>query len=387
MRLARFIVENMPEILSEWDAFARTLDLSSPMTALALRDHAKPILEAIAQDMDTPETSRQQMDKSRGLDPVDINSAASTHGTLRHVSGFSLGQLAAEYRALRATVLRLWLPRVAEFNAEVAGDMVRFNETIDQALAESVLTFSDQGQRTRDTFLAILGHDLRSPLATISWAAEVLGKQTPGPTDIRAISVRLRRSAVTMSTMVNDLLEFARVQLGGLIPITTVALDALEVCTGAIEDARAANPGCSFELAAAGDLNCSADRIRLQQVLSNLLNNAAQYSPPGCAVRLIAQGTPDALTIEVANSGSVIPAAAIGSIFEPLIQLSDDRAGRGRPTTSMGLGLYIAREIMVAHGGTVHVSSNEESGTVFTVRLPKGAALQELGRVTAEAYR
>ena len=387
MRLARFIVENMAEILSEWDAFARTLDLSSPMSALALRDHAMPILEAIAQDMVTPETSRQQLDKSRGLDPVDINSAASTHGTLRHVSGFTLGQLAAEYRALRATVLRLWLPKVTAFDANVAGDMVRFNETIDQALAESVLTFSDQGQKTRDTFLAILGHDLRSPIATISWAADVLAKQSPGPADIRAISVRLRRSAVTMSTMVNDLLEFARVQLGGLIPIAALALDALEVCAGAIEDARAANPGCSFELTTAGDLNCSADRIRLQQVLSNLLNNAAQYSSPGHPVRLFAQGTPDALTLEVANSGNVIPAEALGSIFEPLIQLSDDRSARSRPTTSMGLGLYIAREIMVAHGGTVNVNSSEESGTVFTVRLPKGAALQEIGRVTGEAYR
>lgn len=315
------------------------------------------------------------------------DSAASTHGTLRHVSEFSLAQLAAEYRALRATVLRLWLPKVKNFNADVAGDMVRFNETIDQALAESVLTFSDQGQRTRDTFLAILGHDLRSPLATISWAADVLGKQAPGPTDVRAIFVRLRRSASTMTTMVNDLLEFARVQLGGLIPIAALTLDALGVCADAVEDARAANPSCSFELATAGDLHCSADRVRLQQVLSNLLNNAAQYNSAGCPVRLFAQGTADALTLEVANTGPVIPATAMGSIFEPLIQLNVNSADRGRQTTSMGLGLYIAREIVLAHGGSITVSSSEASGTVFTVRLPKQAALQELGRATGDARR
>ena len=109
MRLRTFILENIDQILREWDAFARTLETPDKLSPLALRDHARPILEAVAQDMATPETPEEQLDKSRGLDPVDTRSAASTHGTLRHVSGFSLIQLTAEYRALRATVSRLWL--------------------------------------------------------------------------------------------------------------------------------------------------------------------------------------------------------------------------------------------------------------------------------------
>jgi len=383
MRLKTFILANIAEILREWDSFARTLVTSEKLSALVLRDHAGPILEAIAQDMSTPETPREQFDKSRGLDPVDVRSAASTHGTLRHVSGFSLIQLTAEYRALRATVLRLWLPSVQEFDANVVSDMVRFNETIDQALAESVLTFSDQGARTRDTFLAILGHDLRSPLSAMMMASHMLANQNPDSSQVQVIGTTMRRSATSMAAMVNDLLEFARLQLGGPIPLTPKQLDMADVCADAVDDARAAHPDCSFELRSAGELHCNVDGPRLQQVFSNLLNNAAQYSRPGTPVRLLAQGSIDAVTVQVSNLGSIIPASALGSIFEPLVQLEPDEQDRGRAATSLGLGLYIAREITLAHGGTIDVSSNGADGTVFTVRLPKLLSGQELGRMNA----
>ena len=384
MRLSEFILSDMAEILSEWDAFARSLDTPSNLSALALRDHARPILEAIAQDMATPETPREQLDKSRGLDPVDLSSAASTHGTLRHISGFSLMQLTAEYRALRATVLRLWLPKISDFNAAVVGDMVRFNETIDQALAESVLTFSEQGTRTRDTFLAILGHDLRSPLAAIALGGDILLQQNPSPEDIQRVGVRLRRSASTMSTMVNDLLEFARVQLGGLIAITPSNLDMSLICADALDDARAAHPECEFELKSAGDLICNVDSARLQQVFSNLLNNAAYYSSPGHPVQLLVHGATDAVTVQVGNTGSVIPPEAMSTIFNPLVQLDADHYDRGRPATSVGLGLFIAREITLAHGGSIGVTSSQDAGTVFTVRIPKLLSGQELGRLRGE---
>ena len=387
MRLRTFILQNIPEILREWDAFARSLETRDKLSALVLRDHAQPILEAIAQDMATYETPSEQLDKSRGLDPVDIGSAASTHGTLRQVSGFSLIQLTAEYRALRATVLRLWLPHVTEFDASVASDMVRFNETIDQALAESVLTFSDQGARTRDTFLAILGHDLRSPLSAMMTASHMLASQQPNPAQVQVIGATMRRSAITMAAMVNDLLEFARLQLGGPMPLTPRMLDMARVCSDAVEDARAAHPDCPFEVQCAGELDGNVDARRLQQVFSNLLNNAAQYSPPGTPVRLVAQGSVDAIVVQVSNFGSIIPESALASIFEPLVQLEPDEQDRGRAATSLGLGLYIAREITLAHGGTIGVSSNGAEGTVFTVRLPKLLSGQEFGRMNAADTR
>jgi signal transduction histidine kinase len=384
VRLSGFILQHMDAILAEWDAFARTLGpAAADMSPRALRDHARPILTAIAADMALPETPREQLEKSQGRQPMEVGSAAGTHGTLRHVSGFSLLQLTAEYRALRATVLRLWLPKVEHFDEDVSRDMVRFNETIDQALAESVLTYSEQGTRTRDTFLAILGHDLRSPLATVSMGGAVLAREYAPDTAVGAIALRLLRSAASMTTMVNDLLEYSRTQLGGAIPIESAVQDMAPACAAAIDAAQAAHPECTFLLDVDGDLACNFDYERLQQVFSNLLNNAAQYSPPGEPVNLRASGDPDAVFVRVSNRGRVIPGNALAMIFNPLVQLAPAPDDRGRPSTSIGLGLFIAREITQAHGGSIGVESSAEDGTVFTVRIPRALTAQEMGRIQA----
>ena len=381
MRLSEFILANIDAILAEWDSFARSLAPAREMSALALRDHARPILQAIAEDMAQPETPREQLDKSKGLKPVEAGSAAATHGTLRHVSGFSLPELTAEYRALRATVLRLWLPKVEHFSEVVASDMVRFNETIDQALAESVRTYSEQGERTRDTFLAILGHDLRSPLSTVTLVGHVLAKENAPDSPLGVMALRLRRSAASMTTMVNDLLEYARTQLGGAIPIASVTQDMSPACAAAVDAAQSAHPECVFAYRSEGELTCNFDYERLQQVFSNLLNNAAQYSPAGEPVLLHASGETDAVVVQVRNRGSLIPAGELDSIFNPLVQLPHVASDHGRPATSIGLGLFIAREITQAHGGSIEAASSAEDGTVFSVRIPRLLSGQALGRI------
>jgi signal transduction histidine kinase len=174
MKLHRFINEHLEQILAEWVAFAKTIEPEAgQMSIVELRDHAKGILQAISLDIETRQNSRQQDQKSKGLAPEAgaQQSAASIHGALRHASDFSLVQLSAEFRALRATVLRLWLPQVREMSESAAYEMVRFNEAIDQALAESVLTYSARADHMRELFLAILGHDLRAPLFTLALPA------------------------------------------------------------------------------------------------------------------------------------------------------------------------------------------------------------------------
>ena len=222
MKLSRFISARLEDILAEWEAFARTQQpQGAHMSPLALRNHAKQILQAIALDIDTAQTPSEQDLKSKGLAAplAAAETAASTHGTLRQLSGFSLVQLNAEFRAMRATVLRLWLPTVKELDEASTRDMIRFNETIDQALAESIVTYTDRSSRSRDTFLAILGHDLRSPLSTMAMAGEYLALRGLDETQTREVGARVRRSAATMTAMVNDLLEYARSQLGGNLPI------------------------------------------------------------------------------------------------------------------------------------------------------------------------
>jgi signal transduction histidine kinase len=312
-----------------------------------------------------------------------VDTAAATHGTLRHMNGFSLLQLTSEYRSLRATVLRLWLPQIREFDEAVLQDMVRFNGTIDQALAESVLTYSDEGERTRDTFLAVLGHDLRTPLAVVAMAGNVLGGSAISLADIQQTATHIRRSAATMNKMINDLLAYARMQLGGPLPIQGKWLDMSRTCEESLQDARATHPESLFAIRLSGDLSCNYDAARLQQLFSNLLNNAAQFSPSGNLIELLAHGDADAVLVQVRNKGVAIPEESLKAIFEPLVQLPTEGDQDARPNTSIGLGLFIAREITAAHGGSINAESTPEGITTFTVRIPKTASAQELGRLTA----
>jgi signal transduction histidine kinase len=372
MKLSQFINKHQEEILVEWEKFAKTmLPAAEGMSQPELRDHAKQILRAIATDMDTEQTSVQQKRKSKGLASTDDDSAASTHGTLRQVSGFTLLQLTAEYRALRATVLRLWLPMVSGMTDIVVNDMVRFNEAIDQALAESAMTYSRHAAVVRDTFLAILGHDLRSPLGTMTMAGDYLTQPSVGTDITLQIGLRVKRSAATMNAMVNDLLEYARSQLSGEMPIARSQVDVTELCQAAINDVSSAHPDCPFTLNASGNLLGNVDGMRLHQVLSNLLNNAAQYRGKEHPVTISVDGKADNLVIEVQNFGPVIPPDSLKAVFDPLVQLPVVEQQSGRPTTSMGLGLFIASEITRAHGGSISATSDERSGTIFRVQLPR----------------
>ena len=369
MKLSTFINDHLDDILLEWEAFAYTLQ--PDLSPLALRDHARQILKTVAQDIDSSETPKQQYDKSQGLAPINPESAASSHGALRQISGFSLLQLTAEYRALRATVLRLWLPQVGKVTDATTYDMVRFNETIDQALAESVITYAEQAGRTRDTFLAMLGHDLRSPLATMSMAGAMLTRPQTTAEIAMQVGARVKRSAAAMSTMINDLLEYSRTQLGGEIPIIPEPGDMQLICQAALDDVTAAHPECPFKLTVEGSLAGDFDAARLQQVFSNLLNNAAQYRSRSHPVLIHARGETDAVTVQVSNHGPIIPAESLRAIFDPLVQLSVNAEQAGPGNTSMGLGLFIARQITLAHGGSISVGSDNKAGTVFTVRLPR----------------
>ena len=375
MSLANFIVQNVDAILSDWEAFAHTLrPAAASNTELALRSHAKEILLAIARDIDAAQTDAQQEEKSKGWAPVleGRETAAATHGALRHLIGFDLRQLTAEYRALRASVIRLWRNELAVDRDQLLTEMTRFNEAIDQALAESVGRYSDEVARSRDTFLAILGHDLRGPLSAVSMSANYLAIPGKVRTEEAPVVLRIRQSVLTMNLMIKDLLEYTRTQLGVGIPIVPAPCDLGHVCENAHDEVQAAHPQCVFDLEMEGDLRGQFDGARLGQVLSNLLNNAVQHGDVHLPVILMARGARDHVMIQVTNFGSPITANAMQVIFNPLVQVPVvGRSAADPMSTSLGLGLFIAREIVTGHGGTVGVSSSGTEGTIFTIRLPR----------------
>lgn len=373
MRLSAFIRSNMPEILSEWTAFAKkTAPTDEEMSVLALTDHAEAMLNAIAIDIETHQSKQEQYEKSQGEenDDLQLETAAAIHGRLRHASNFSLLQLSSEFRALRATVLRLWLPQIQQMSEATTQEMVRFNEAIDKALAESIITYSERADRTRDLFLAVLGHDLRAPLASISLIGELLARTVLPQEQLILMAQKTKRNAMLMSAMVTDLLGFARLQMGAGMPIQRAIADILDLCKAAVADAHAMYPNATIVFHHHGELRGHFDSVRLQQLVTNLLINAAQYSAKDSEVKFEAVAGDDAITLNVRNMGPVIPEESLNAIFQPLVQLEPDSQDDARPRTSLGLGLFIAQEITIAHGGTISVRSGEAEGTVFSVRFP-----------------
>ena len=250
MRLADFILRDMESILVEWEAFASTLfPAAASMTPLALRDHAKQILEAVAKDLSTPQTKQAQADKSLGRAPKLMEApetAAQTHAVLRARSGFDINQLAAEYRALRASVLRLWTEACQpnELNLE---DVIRFNEAIDQALAESIGFFSEQVDRARNLLLGMLGHDMRNPLNAIQMTASYLAALNAGA-EVSEAASRLIRSGACMKALLDDLVDFNRTKLGLGINIALANVDLAAVFADELEQLRGAHPARRLEL-------------------------------------------------------------------------------------------------------------------------------------------
>lgn len=377
MRLSNFIRTHIDAILADWDEFARgNAPVGPELSDLILRDHAREMLDGIAKDMESLQTSRQQVSKSRGeRDITDTSkSAAGIHGALRHRHDFSILQLSAEFRTLRATVLRLWLPHVSAIADETVQEIIRFNEAIDQALAESIVAYVRESDQARHLFLAVLGHDLRSPLANMAMAGAMLSMKGLRMEQLPALGATVHRSARLMQNMVDDLLGYTRTQLGKGFPMTLAWCDVGEVLEATIADASATHPGVQYDLRTSGDLAACYDATRLHQLFLNLLANAGQHGARSHPVTVDASATAEQLVVRVNNHGPAIPRADLESIFKPLVQLSGTDDSATRPRTSLGLGLFIAREIAEGHGGGVTVTSDDAGGTTFTVVLPREAS-------------
>ena len=221
-------------------------------------------------------------------------------------------------------------------------------------------------------FLAVLGHDLRSPLSGVKMTAAMLGKPGIAAASVQQAALRIQRASAAMDRLITDLLEYTRARLGAGVPVTRVACDLGTVCSDALDEVRASHPERKFDLRMAGNLLIDADACRIHQVLSNLLNNAVQHGDRREPVLLSASGTDDAIELQVVNFGQPIPKSALQTIFEPLVQAPSEGAEfHERSKTSMGLGLFIVREITIGHGGTISVESSPETGTAFTIRLPR----------------
>lgn len=371
--LADFILANNVLIVDECEAFASTLGpAAADMDREALRDHIDQILTTIAADMKVPQTEWQRSEKSKGHAPVVADApdaAAETHGAMRETSGFDISQTAAEYRALRASVIKLWLGTSPTLGPEQVEELTRFNEAMDQALAETLFQFAAAAAKSRNLFLGVVSHELRTPLGTIVGSAETMLHLAHKQPKLEEASQRILRGSKRIKSILDDLLDYVHSGTSGGIRVNPADVRMDDLCTRIAREVEAAFPGSTIELTQQGGMAGCWDEHRVAQALSNLMSNAIKYGAANAAVRVTLDGSaPEDVVVAVHNAGKEIPPETLESLFQPLV-----RGVVGDPTgTSLGLGLFIVREIASAHGGSVDVTSSDQ-GTTFRFRLPRSA--------------
>lgn len=380
MRLAEFILQNPEPILAEWEKFARTiLPATRDMSRDELRDHARAMLTTIARDMETAQSAAEQEQKSQGRRRQGAqleDSPAEDHAGDRLESEFTLDELVSEYRALRASVVRVWTHNMVKADRSNLDELTRFNEAIDEALAESVARYTSRIERARDLLLGVLGHDLRTPLSAVLHSAQfLLRAESLEGSHLKAVS-RIVNSGTRMDRMVSDLLDFACTRLGRQLPILLRPMDIGGACRGTIEEIRAFYPERKFLFESTGELSGCWDEGRIGQMLSNLVGNAVQHGFGYGSIFVRAYGCEQDVLIAVHNEGPAIPEGERRRMFEPLQRGNADER-TPQTTRSLGLGLYIASEIAKAHHGTIELTSSDQEGTMVVVRLPRTLAPTE----------
>jgi signal transduction histidine kinase len=229
----------------------------------------------------------------------------------------------------------------------------------------SALATAHEAARLQSEFVAVLGHDLRTPLAAVQMSAELLDRKLVDRQE-RKFASTILKSAKRMGSLIEDVLDLARGRLGGGIPVDLcLAKDLQATLQAVVNEIRTTFPAITIEQTLSIPAPVFCDSTRLGQLLSNLLANAAVHGSKDDPVQLKAKLGGDSLIIEVRNQGPVIPEELMPLLFQPFT-----RSAKGRRAEGLGLGLYIAAQIVDAHQGTLIVSSDPDTGTCFTATLP-----------------
>jgi signal transduction histidine kinase len=368
--LAGFLEAHAAEILDDWQLFAASLPHDGePLDTVEARDHGPAILRTIVQALQQPQPAALSAADLSSADFGPPTTASQIHADTRRLQGFGVDAIVSEYRALRASVLAHWRRAGGGTHARDTADLARFDEAIEQAIAEAIGLYVRQTKSATDLFIGILGHDIRNPLGTILASAEYLvrSRQLTAGTAAPILNAAARIHGIIEQTM-----DFSRTQSHGAMPVRRVAGDLGALLEKVVQETRVRHPDRPLLYDAAPGLHGSWDEQRLAQVLSNLLGNAMAYGSRHGVVTVRAWSEAGHGCFSVHNHGVPIPAEEQHHIFEPLVRghaAIVERRGRG----GLGLGLYICREIVRAHDGTMAVESSPDEGTTFSVRLPREA--------------
>jgi signal transduction histidine kinase len=372
MRLSQFILSNLGAILTEWESFASTVLPGKEFDKAMLRNDAAEILKTIAKDMETPQTSAQQTVKSKGRGPKTAqDSSAETHSLVRLGQGFNQVQALSEFRALRATVIRLWMNSSPELDDSAIYQLIRFNEGIDQALSESAARFIEQIEESRDFAVAVLAHDLRNPLNAILSSAQFLQiSESIDRSTVNEMATNINDSGTQMSKLIGNLLDFTGTRLGQSLPVKAEEIDLAAVCRQTVAELATAHPERMIELSCPESLRGTFDATRINQMLSNLIGNAIQHGAQSAPIKLAVNVESEHNVFRVHNEGAPIPESALHTIFDLTPRRREEDKRPTNEFSHLGIGLFIVKKIVEAHSGSISVTSTAKAGTTFVVSLP-----------------
>ena len=380
MTLSEFIRSHTDEIVQEWESFARTCNpAAASMDDSRIRNHVLQLLTFVARDMESLQTEFDQAEKSQGRADLchDLDSEAQRHAVARVIDGFSIDQVVAEFRALRASILRLHANQEFPITRSAMIELTRFNECIDQMLSESVLRHTQlvsdvlrDANRQKDEFISTLSHELRNPLSSISTCAKILSANASmdAGSAARVINM-LARQTGHLERLLDDLLDVARISRNRVslkiepTDIRFCVKDAVDANTGLIQQ-----KGHTIELdIPSTPVRIDVDCTRVAQVVSNLVNNAAKYSSTGSAIEVSLTTETHHAVIRVRDNGSGIDAELLPHVFDAFYSgRAGDVAKQG-----LGLGLWLSRQLTELQGGTITVESEGPgTGAEFCVKLP-----------------
>ncbi|HLL21464.1 MAG TPA: HAMP domain-containing sensor histidine kinase [Kofleriaceae bacterium] len=358
--VSAYLRAHKADIVERWCERVTThLPVLARLDRASLIDHLPEFLDGLA-DWIEGET-----DAAR----TAFGALAIGHAIQRLGHGVDLATLTREYALLRRTILEALL--VLDTTATLRTSLLVLNEGLDVAGYAAVERYTEARDEVRDRFVGMLAHDLRNPLDAITLGAGRL-TETPPAEKAERIANTIVRSADRMARMIDDVMEFARGQLGGSVPIFLTPGDLGEIAREAVDELVVAHPDRKVAMTTHGDLRGRWDRDRVLQLVSNLVANALTHGQDPIAVHVdeTPSGTAPinasggrALVLRVNNQG-VIDAERLAHLFDPL------RREARKSRRGLGLGLYIVRQIALAHGATCSVSSTASEGTTFVVTWP-----------------
>ncbi len=380
-RVTVLLRERKDELLREWTSRLRNdpkIPQARELNEEDLRNSTPKLLDDLIDSLTQSVQAGTAAGGQGGATGQEIGSsdAAKSHVSHRLAQRYTLAEELRELGTLRSVIIEL----CAQERVILGGEEAQLvHSTLDEVMITTAVELERASSAElrrdvvlRELFIAVLGHDLRNPLAAIQFATASLLKREDVTAAVTRLVQRIAASNDRAARMVEDMLDMTRIRAHDGLPVDPKPVDLGSICEQVVMELEYSHPEHTLRFNARGDAHGTWDPGRMGQLLSNLIGNAVDYSPPEEPVQVELRGEKKAVVLEVNNRGIPIPPELLPVIFDPF-RRGEQRQEDLRRTKGLGLGLFIVKAIVDAHGVSIQVTSTQEEGTTFRVTLPRSS--------------